>query len=386
MSSRRFALATVVAFAAMVTPAAAAQEQPPPWLKLENGVTAKQFAFANAIEEVVFVETTLDTDGDGARDRIRIRISRPGETRTEGIDVPVIFEHSPYRGEFGNAVTITSTSRCCRRSTSPTTTTSAPRRPARASRTATANPDLPARSTTTTSSAVTRRLGESIGTGHSTGARHRRPGGDARDESRHRLAQRTRPRLRRSRPPGHRRLGERRRRYDRHLLHRHAAQPGRHHRRRRAEGDHPRLRDLELVRLLPRQRAGGRTALGGTGCRRERVPRRGHRRARRLHRPADDGSVRARPAATGQAAGPAQPATGARSGRRATTSTTSVACAPACSWFTGSTTGTSEQKAFAEWWYRLADRRIPRKLWLHNGGHGGPGPVGTAGRGGLQAR
>jgi X-Pro dipeptidyl-peptidase len=28
-------------------------------------------------------------------------------------------------------------------------------------------------------------------------------------------------------------------------------------------------------------------------------------------------------------------------------------------------------KAFAEWWYRLADRRVPRKLWLHNGGHGG---------------
>jgi len=28
-------------------------------------------------------------------------------------------------------------------------------------------------------------------------------------------------------------------------------------------------------------------------------------------------------------------------------------------------------KAFAEWWYRLTDRRIPRKIWLHNGGHGG---------------
>jgi X-Pro dipeptidyl-peptidase len=28
-------------------------------------------------------------------------------------------------------------------------------------------------------------------------------------------------------------------------------------------------------------------------------------------------------------------------------------------------------KAFAEWWYRLADLAVPRKLWLHNGGHGG---------------
>jgi X-Pro dipeptidyl-peptidase len=103
MSSRRLALATVVAFAAMVTPAAA-QEQPPPWLQLEDGVTAPQFAFEDAIEEVVFVESTLDTDGDGARDRIRIRISRPAETETQGYDVPVVFEHSPYRGDLGNAV------------------------------------------------------------------------------------------------------------------------------------------------------------------------------------------------------------------------------------------------------------------------------------------
>ena len=66
-------------------------------------MTQKQFDLAEAIEEIVFVETPLDTDGDGRRDRVRIRISRPLETRTQGIDVPVVFEHSPYRGPFGNA-------------------------------------------------------------------------------------------------------------------------------------------------------------------------------------------------------------------------------------------------------------------------------------------
>jgi X-Pro dipeptidyl-peptidase len=35
---------------------------------------------------------------------VRIHISRPGETESDGIDVPVVFEHSPYRGEFGDAV------------------------------------------------------------------------------------------------------------------------------------------------------------------------------------------------------------------------------------------------------------------------------------------
>ena len=34
-------------------------------------------------------------------------------------------------------------------------------------------------------------------------------------------------------------------------------------------------------------------------------------------------------------------------------------------------------KAFAEWWYRLARTGVERKIWLHNGGHGGPGGAGA---------
>ena len=34
-------------------------------------------------------------------------------------------------------------------------------------------------------------------------------------------------------------------------------------------------------------------------------------------------------------------------------------------------------KAFAEWWYRLAKAGVERKIWLHNGGHGGPGGAGA---------
>jgi X-Pro dipeptidyl-peptidase len=34
-------------------------------------------------------------------------------------------------------------------------------------------------------------------------------------------------------------------------------------------------------------------------------------------------------------------------------------------------------KAFAEWWYRLAANGVERKIWLHNGGHGGPGGAGA---------
>ncbi|HEV2874243.1 MAG TPA: Xaa-Pro dipeptidyl-peptidase [Thermoleophilaceae bacterium] len=107
MTSRtglRLVIGAVAAFAAIAlpaAPAAGAEPSPPPWLKVEDGVTQPQFAAANAIEEVVFVESEVDSDGDGARDRIRIRISRPGETESQGIKVPVVFEHSPYRGDLG---------------------------------------------------------------------------------------------------------------------------------------------------------------------------------------------------------------------------------------------------------------------------------------------
>ena len=95
------AVAAFAVFALPAAPAAAKDPSPPPWLNVQDGVTQPVFPFANAIEEVVFVESGVDSDGDGARDRIRIRISRPGETESQGIKVPVVFEHSPYRGDLG---------------------------------------------------------------------------------------------------------------------------------------------------------------------------------------------------------------------------------------------------------------------------------------------
>ena len=107
-TSRRIvmlALAAVLPLA-VVTPTAAAAPgpgrlTPPPWLKVENGVTVPQFDLANAVEETLFVQTEVDSDLDGVRDRVRVRLSRPGETETRGIKVPVIFEHSPYRYNTG---------------------------------------------------------------------------------------------------------------------------------------------------------------------------------------------------------------------------------------------------------------------------------------------
>src|SRR5215204_5922251 len=100
MHHRFAALAAVAAFLALAAPAAA--QSPPSWLQYgSDGATAPQFDFAKAIEQVVWVESEVDSDRDGAKDLIRIRISRPGEAQERGYKVPVVFEHSPYRGNTG---------------------------------------------------------------------------------------------------------------------------------------------------------------------------------------------------------------------------------------------------------------------------------------------
>ena len=109
MRSRRgWVCGVVAALAAAVAPAAAAAG-PPSWLVVEDGITQPVFSLDDAIEETLYVETTVDSDHDGRRDRVRIRISRRARRR-QGYKVPVVFEHSPYRGDFGVPRTTRSTS------------------------------------------------------------------------------------------------------------------------------------------------------------------------------------------------------------------------------------------------------------------------------------
>ncbi|MDX6747584.1 Xaa-Pro dipeptidyl-peptidase [Polaribacter sp. PL03] len=44
----------------------------------------------------LWVETTFDTDGDGKLDRMHVDVTRPAQTETEGLKLPVIYESSPY--------------------------------------------------------------------------------------------------------------------------------------------------------------------------------------------------------------------------------------------------------------------------------------------------
>ena len=63
-----------------------------------NGLSQAVFSTnpANWVNHELWVETTMDTDFDGDLDRVHVDVSRPMETQTDGLKVPVIYEDSPY--------------------------------------------------------------------------------------------------------------------------------------------------------------------------------------------------------------------------------------------------------------------------------------------------
>lgn len=59
---------------------------------------------ANWIRHDLWVETEFDTDGDGKLDRMHVDVTRPRQTETEGLKLPIIYASSPYyAGTAGNA-------------------------------------------------------------------------------------------------------------------------------------------------------------------------------------------------------------------------------------------------------------------------------------------
>lgn len=53
------------------------------------------------IQHDLWVETELDSDGDGLFDRMHVDVTRPGQTESEGLKVPVVYETSPYYSGTG---------------------------------------------------------------------------------------------------------------------------------------------------------------------------------------------------------------------------------------------------------------------------------------------
>jgi X-Pro dipeptidyl-peptidase len=103
---RLLALAAAALVAMTSAPAAAAAD--PPSIVVEDGVTQPVFGYTDAIRERVWVESDVDSEGDGVNDLVAMDIMRPAAT-AEGLKVPVIMDASPYfttlcRGNEGECI------------------------------------------------------------------------------------------------------------------------------------------------------------------------------------------------------------------------------------------------------------------------------------------
>lgn len=82
--------------ATLLAPVGTAAADSPP-IVVEDGVSQPVYSYDDAIEEVVYVEAPMDSDLDGANDLIEVDVIRPAET-ADDMTVATIMEASPYYG------------------------------------------------------------------------------------------------------------------------------------------------------------------------------------------------------------------------------------------------------------------------------------------------
>ena len=89
----RFALL----FTVILSFSALAQEKAKPVFKDGEAQIVEAFSQPeNWLRHDLWVETEFDTDGDGELDRMHVSVTRPNQTETEGLKLPVIYVTSPY--------------------------------------------------------------------------------------------------------------------------------------------------------------------------------------------------------------------------------------------------------------------------------------------------
>lgn len=94
----RIAFTLAVAGTLALAPTVVSADTPDPLEPVvENGMMQQVFTDRSTwINEELWVETEFDSDGDGELDRVHVDVTRPGETDTDGLQVPVVYETSPY--------------------------------------------------------------------------------------------------------------------------------------------------------------------------------------------------------------------------------------------------------------------------------------------------
>ena len=102
-SSLVVALAATLLAPILVSQDAAEQKAAPVFADGQAQVVAAFRSPRDWVRHWLWVETDFDTDGDGKKDRMHVDVTRPKQTDTEGLKVPVVYETSPYFAGIGSS-------------------------------------------------------------------------------------------------------------------------------------------------------------------------------------------------------------------------------------------------------------------------------------------
>ncbi|MGE0159681.1 MAG: Xaa-Pro dipeptidyl-peptidase [Gemmatimonadales bacterium] len=100
------AVCAAVPMSAQTSGHVSAQSSGPAGPVFRDGMAQVVPAFADPtswIRHHLWVETESDSDGDGQLDRVHVDVTRPGQTETQGLRVPVLYETSPYFSGVGSS-------------------------------------------------------------------------------------------------------------------------------------------------------------------------------------------------------------------------------------------------------------------------------------------
>lgn len=89
-------LPLILAILICTLPALNAQKTEPVFKNGEAQIVPAFENDKNWIRHDLWVETDFDTDGDGKMDRMHVSVTRPQQTETEGLKLPVVYVSSPY--------------------------------------------------------------------------------------------------------------------------------------------------------------------------------------------------------------------------------------------------------------------------------------------------
>ncbi len=94
---RNFSMLMVFIFTSALSAYSQMAEKAAPLIQDGEAQVVEAFSDPSTwIRHDLWVETEFDSDGDGKLDRMHVGVTRPQQTETEGLKLPVIYESSPY--------------------------------------------------------------------------------------------------------------------------------------------------------------------------------------------------------------------------------------------------------------------------------------------------